>query len=200
MNFGYIRVSRDEQNFDLQTDALEKAGCEKVFKEKVSGAAKFRPEFDKLLSQLREGDVVIVWRVDRLGRTTLELIKLMVEFQEIGVEFKSLTEGIDTTTPMGRMWFMLSAIFSENEREIIRERSRAGLQAARARGKVGGRPKGLSAEAKKKAFSTAILYRDGKSISEIRKGLSIGSNTTVYKYLRSEGVKINGWEQSLNKK
>ena len=95
-----------------------------------------RPEFNKLSGQLREGDVVTVWRVDRLGRTTLELIKIMVELREKGVECKSLTEGIDTTTAMGRMWFMLSAIFSENEREILRERSRAGLQAARARGRV----------------------------------------------------------------
>ena len=196
MIFGYIRVSKDEQNYDLQTDALKKAGCEEIFKEKISGASKNRPEFEKLLSHLRKGDVVVVWRIDRLGRTTLELIKLMVEFREKGVEFRSLTEGIDTTTPMGRVWFMLSAVFAENEREIIRERSKAGIDAARARGKVGGRPKGLSKEAKAKASTAAILYKEGRSISQIRESLKIGSNSTVYSYLRFEGIEINGWNQS----
>ena len=196
MIFGYIRVSKEEQKFDLQIDALQKAGCEQIFKENISGASKHRPEFQKLLSHLRKEDVVVVWRIDRLGRTTLELIKLMVEFREQGIEFKSLTEGIDTTTPMGRIWFMLSAIFSENEREIIRERSKAGLEAARARGRVGGRPKGLSKEAKGKASAAAILYKQGKSIGEIRKALKIGSNSTIYRYLRSEGIEINGWHQS----
>ena len=125
MIFGYIRVSKDEQNYDLQTDALKKAGCEEIFKEKISGASKHRPQFEILISHLRKDDVVVVWRIVRLGRTILELIKLMVEFREKGVEFRSLTEGIDTTTPMGRVWFMRSAVFAENEREIIRERSKA---------------------------------------------------------------------------
>ena len=196
MIFGYIRVSKDEQNYDLQVDALKKAGCEEVFKEKISGASKHRPQFEKLISHLRKDDVVVVWRIDRLGRTTLELIKLMVEFREKGVEFKSLTEGIDTTTPMGRIWFMLSAVFAENEREIIRERSKAGVEAARARGKVGGRPKGLSKAAKEKAMTAAILYKEGRSISQIREALKIGSNSTIYRYLRNEGIEINGWHQS----
>ena len=196
MILGYIRVSKDEQNYDLQIDALKKAGCEETFKEKISGASKNRPEFEKLISHLRKGDVVVVWRIDRLGRTTLELIRLMVEFREKGVEFKSLTEGIDTTTSMGRVWFMLSAVFAENEREIIRERSKAGVEAARARGKLGGRPKGLSKEAKGKAFTTSILYKEGRSISQIRESLKIGSNSTVYSYLRHEGIEINGWQQS----
>ena len=196
MVFGYIRVSKDEQNYDLQTNALKKAGCEEIFKEKISGASKHRPQFEKLISHLRKDDVVVVWRIDRLGRTTLELIKPMVEFREKGVEFKSLTEGIDTTTPMGRVWFMLSAVFAENEREIIRERSKAGVEAARARGKIGGRPKGLSNAAKEKAQTAAILYKEGRSISQIRGALKIGSNSTVYSYLRYEGIEINGWNQS----
>lgn len=123
----------------------------------------------------------------------------MVEFREKGIEFKSITEGIDTTTPMGRIWFMLSAIFSENEREINRERSRAGVEAARARGRFGGRPKGLTKKAQEKASTVAILYNQGRSISQIREALGIGSNATIYRYLRSEGVEIRGWEQSLNK-
>ena len=102
--FGYIRVSKDEQNYDLQIDTLKKAGCEEIFKEKISGASKHRPQFKKLISHLRKDDIVAVWRIDRLlGRTTLELIKLIVEFREKGVEFKSLTEGIDTTTSIGRI-------------------------------------------------------------------------------------------------
>ncbi|WP_224996939.1 recombinase family protein [Cesiribacter sp. SM1] len=196
MIFGYIRVSKEEQNYDLQIDALKKAGCQQIFKEKISGASKHRPEYEKLLSHLREGDVVVIWRIDRLGRTTLELIKLMVEFREKGVEFKSLTEGIDTTTPMGRIWFMLNAVFAENEREIIRERSRAGLAAARARGRLGGRPKGISKDAAIKASFAALLYKQGKSIKEIREKVGIASNATVYKYLKSEGVEIKGWVQS----
>ena len=105
-----------------------------------------------MIELLRTGDVVTVWRIDRLGRTTLELIKLMVEFREKGVEFKSTVEGIDTSTSMGRIWYMLSSIFAENEREIIRERTKAGLASARARGKIRGRPKGLTENAKKVAM------------------------------------------------
>jgi DNA invertase Pin-like site-specific DNA recombinase len=196
MIFGYIRVSKEEQNYDLQIDALKKAGCQQIFKEKISGASKFRPEYEKLLSHLREGDVVVIWRIDRLGRTTLELIKLMVEFREKGIEFKSLTEGIDTTTSMGRIWFMLNAVFAENEREITRERSRAGLAAAKARGRVGGRPKGISKEAAGKASFAALLYKEGKSIKEIREKVGIASNATIYRYLKSEGIEISGWKKS----
>jgi DNA invertase Pin-like site-specific DNA recombinase len=196
MIFGYIRVSKEEQNYDLQLDALTKAGCQQIFKEKISGASKNRPEYEKLLSHLREGDVVVIWRIDRLGRTTLELIKLMVEFREKGIEFKSLTEGIDTTTPMGRIWFMLNAVFAENEREITRERSRAGLAAAKARGRVGGRPKGISKEAAGKASFAALLYKEGKSIKDIREKVGIASNATVYRYLKYEGIEIKGWHQT----
>ena len=196
MIIGYIRVSREEQNFDLQIDSLNKTGCEEIYKEKIGGASKSKPEFEKMLSILRKGDVVVVWRIDRLGRTTLELIRLMVEFREKGIEFKSITEGIDTTTQMGRIWFMLSAVFAENEREVIRERTNAGLQAARARGRIGGRPSGLSEQAKKKASMAAILYKEGKSIIDIRNVLKIGSNSTIYRYLRHEGINIEGWYKS----
>jgi DNA invertase Pin-like site-specific DNA recombinase len=146
---------------------------------------------------LRRGDVVTVWRIDRLGRITLELIKLMVEFREKGVEFKSIVEGIDTSTSMGRIWYMLSSIFAENEREIIRERTKAGLASARARGKVGGRPKGLTENAKKVAMTAATLYNAKKlSTGEICDMLNIGSKTTLYRYLRFAGVDINGWSKT----
>ncbi|MDB5120074.1 MAG: Resolvase domain protein [Sphingobacteriales bacterium] len=194
MQVGYVRVSKSEQNYELQVDALKKAGCEEIFKEKISGAEKDRPQYLKMTEMLRKGDVVTVWRIDRLGRTTLELIKLMVEFREKGIEFKSIVEGIDTSTSMGRIWYMLSSIFAENEREIIRERTKAGLVSARARGKIGGRPKGLSEMAMKTASTAATLY-NAKDLStdEICKVLKIGSRTTLYRYLRHAGVNINGW-------
>ena len=199
MQIGYVRVSKNEQNYELQIEALKKAGCEEIFKEKISGAEKERPQYLKMTEMLRKGDVVTVWRIDRLGRTTLELIKLMVEFREKGIEFKSIVEGIDTSTSMGRIWYMLSSIFAENEREIIRERTKAGLVSARARGKIGGRPKGLSEKAMKLASTAATLY-NAKDLSteEICKVLKIGSRTTLYRYLRHAGVNINGWVKNPN--
>jgi DNA invertase Pin-like site-specific DNA recombinase len=196
MIIGYIRVSKHEQNFDLQIDALKKAGCEKFFSEKISGAKENRKEFENMLNMLRKGDVVTVWRIDRLGRTTLQLIKLMTEFREKGVEFKSIMEGIDTSTQMGRMWFMLSSIFAENERNIIRERTNAGLESARSRGKFGGRPAGLSEEAKRKAEIAGGLYLAKKlTVKEICTSLGIKSNATFYRYLKNQGIEVDGWMQ-----
>ncbi|MEC3881839.1 recombinase family protein [Parapedobacter sp. 10938] len=183
MKFGYIRVSKDAQNFDLQLDALEKYGCDRVFHEKVSGVSKERPQFQKLLEQLRGGDTVVVWRIDRLGRTTLQLIKLMVEFGELGVNFVSITEGIDTGTKMGKLWFMLSSVLAENEREVLRERTRAGLDSARARGRTGGRPKGLSKAALIKAHAVKNLYENKKlSMQQIAEEVGL-SRVTCYRYL-----------------
>jgi len=190
MIIGYVRVSKDEQNMDLQTDALDRIGVELTFKEKVSGTAKHRPEFERMIAQLRSGDTVVVWRIDRLGRTMLSLVKLMVEFRDLGVEFISITEGINTSTQMGRLWFSLSAVFAENEHQIIKERTMAGLKAARARGRVGGRPAGLSDNAKSAAKLVAALYQNQETIANIRKTLKIKSNSTIYKYLRHEGVAI----------
>lgn len=191
MIIGYVRVSRGEQNYDLQVDSLNRSGVEQIFKEKIGSTAKIRPQFDDMLTRLRTGDVVVVWRIDRLGRSMLELVKLMVEFRERGIEFRSITEGIDTSTQMGRLWFSLSAVFAENEHQIIKERTLAGLAAAKARGRVGGRPEGLSLEAKVTARQAATLYHNHNSISSIRKALNIGSNTTIYRYLRHEGIKFS---------
>jgi DNA invertase Pin-like site-specific DNA recombinase len=194
MVVGYIRVSKNEQNTDLQKDALKKYGCEKIFHEKLSGARKIRPEYEKMNAQLREGDVVVVWRVDRLGRTTLELIKLMVELRERGIHFISDTEGINTDTPMGKIWFMLCAVMAENEREVNIERTRAGLASARARGRLGGRPAGLSDKAKNKAAIAVSLYKEGKMTTmEIIDSLGIKSKATLYSYLRKSGVVIKSW-------
>lgn len=194
MVIGYVRVSKNEQNQDLQFDALKKAGCERVFHEKISGASKQRPEYMKMVAELRKGDIIVVWRVDRLGRTTYELIKLMVEWKELGVEFRSISEGIDTSTKMGRLWYMLSSVFAENEREILMERTLAGMEAARARGRVGGRPKGLTKKSKELASLAATLYQSKKyTTKQICEQLKIGSKATLYNYLRHEGIEIDGW-------
>lgn len=194
MVIGYVRVSKNEQNQDLQFDALKKACCEKVFHEKISGASKQRPEYMKMVAELRKGDIIVVWRVDRLGRTTYELIKLMVEWKELGVEFRSISEGIDTSTKMGRLWYMLSSVFAENEREILMERTLAGMEAARARGRVGGRPKGLTKKSKDLASLAATLYLSKKyTTNQICEQLKIGSKATLYNYLRHEGIEIEGW-------
>jgi DNA invertase Pin-like site-specific DNA recombinase len=152
MKIGYARVSTKEQNLALQLDALEKEGCKKIFQEKISGAKADRPELKKMIDQLREGGVIITWKLDRLGRSLRDLVNLMNEIQDKGAGLKSLNDSIDTTTPHGKLTFHLFASLAEFERDIIRERTRAGLEAARARGRKGGRPKGLSKEAQDKAM------------------------------------------------
>src|SRR3982751_3308478 len=144
MLIGYARVSTDEQNLNLQRDALEKANCEQIFTDQVSGTKARRPGLEQALSHLRTGDTLVVWRLDRLGRSLRHLIDTITELQEKNIGFKSLTEAIDTTTSGGRLIFNIFASLAEFEREIIRERTQAGLQAARSRGKLGGRPKALT--------------------------------------------------------
>lgn len=143
---GYARVSTIDQQTNLQTDALQKAGCERIYIEHASGAKASRPELDRMLEALRPGDTVIVWRLDRLGRSLEHLIRLVDRFTEQGVGFRSLTEQLDGTTAQGRMFLNLAGTFAQYEREGIIERTKAGLQAAKARGHVGGRPKALSGE------------------------------------------------------
>lgn len=137
---GYARVSTQDQSLDLQIDALKKAGCEKVFVEKMSGRIAERPEFKKCMDYLREGDTLVVYKLDRLGRTTRQLLELVDELRDRGIQFQAVTNGIDTTTPQGRFFFTIMAAFSEMEAELISERTKAGLDAARARGRKGGRP------------------------------------------------------------
>ena len=152
MKIGYARVSTKDQNLELQTAALQKAACEKIYKETQS-AVKERPELQSMLNHLRQGDVVVVWKLDRLGRSLKHLIDLVSDFREKGIEFISLNDSIDTTTVTGRLTFNIFASFAEFERELIRERTMAGLQAARERGRIGGRKKGLSPEAKRTAYA-----------------------------------------------
>lgn len=140
MIYGYARVSTNDQTTDLQRDALEKAGCDRILTDVASGAKTHRPELDHMLDLLREGDTVVVWKLDRLGRSVRNLVDLMTTFDEKGVQFRSLTESIDTSTPGGTLVFNIFGSLAQFERDLIRERTRAGLEAARARGRKGGRP------------------------------------------------------------
>lgn len=190
MKIGYARVSTKDQTLDLQKDALRKAGCQKIFSEQISGAGKERPRLKELIEQLRQGDVIVVWKLDRLGRSLRDLVDMISKFQSIGVGFKSLQDSIDTTTPSGKLTFHLFAALAEFERDIISTRTKAGLKAARSRGRHGGRPKGLSKKALDKARLAESLYKEKeRSISEICDHLDI-SKPTLYRYLRTRGVSI----------
>lgn len=180
MLIGYARVSTNEQNLDLQTDALTKAGCEKIFTDKASGAKADRTGLQEALAFLRKGDTLCVWKLDRLGRSLKHLIETVLTMQGAGKGFKSLQEHIDTTTSGGKLIFHIFASLAEFERDIIRERTKAGLVAARARGRVGGRPSVLDAKKLKMARS---LHSDGKTpVGEICQTLKI-SRATFYRHL-----------------
>jgi len=144
MIIGYARVSTDDQSLDSQTDALSAAGAEKVFADRISGSRRARPELDKMLDQLRDGDVVTVTKYDRLARSLKDLLEIVEAIRERGAGFRSLAEDIDTTTPAGRLVFHVFASIAQFERERISERTKEGLDAARKRGRVGGRPPALT--------------------------------------------------------
>lgn len=165
MIFGYARVSTDEQNLDAQTDALKAAGAERIFADKITGTARNRPELDKLFDQLREGDVIVVAKYDRLARSLRDLLDIVEAIQERGAGFRSLSEDIDTTTPAGRLIFHVFASIAQFERERISERTKEGLDAARRRGRVGGRPPALNPD--QRAEVRRMRDEDGKSVSEI---------------------------------
>ena len=181
MLIGYARVSTQDQTLNLQKDALEKAGCQKIFTDIASGAKQERKGLEDALSHVREGDILVVWRLDRLGRSITHLIETVSGLATRGVGFKSLTENIDTTTSGGKLVFHIFGALAEFERDIIRERTTAGLQAARARGRMGGRPKALTP---KKAAMLQALYADkSNSIEDICKTLGIG-RTTFFRYIK----------------
>jgi len=177
---GYARVSTLDQNADLQEDALSEAGCVKVFTDKASGAQADRPQLDAALSYLRDGDVLVVWRLDRLGRSLKHLITVVSDLEDRGVGFRSLTESMDTTTPAGKLIFHVFAALAEFERNLIRERTKSGLDAARARGRKGGRKPSLSP---KKIEVARKMYADGDStVAEIARVLGV-SRATIYRHL-----------------
>jgi DNA invertase Pin-like site-specific DNA recombinase len=177
---GYARVSTTEQDASLQHDALKAAGCLKVFTDKASGSLDRRPQLDRLLDQLRPGDTIVVWRLDRLGRSLKHLIALIEDLAEKGVGFRSLTEGMDTTTSGGKLVFSIFGALAEFERSLIRERTMAGLAAARSRGRVGGRPPVMTPEKIKVARN---LYQARElTVEEIAKTIGV-SRKTVYRHL-----------------
>jgi DNA invertase Pin-like site-specific DNA recombinase len=179
---GYARVSTVEQNPELQLDALTQAGCLKVFTDRASGALDDRPELARLLDQLRPGDVLVVWKLDRLGRGLRHLIDTIRALEERGVGFKSLQENIDTSTPGGRLLFHLLASLAEFERDLIAERTKAGLEAARVRGRKGGRPRALTPT---KVELARQMYSSKKhTLAAIAETLGC-SRATVYRALQT---------------
>ena len=190
MKIGYARVSTKDQNLDLQLDALMAAGCEKINTDKIS-SVKDRPELNKALSYLRKGDTFVIWRLDRLGRSLKDLVNIVDDMQSKGIDFISLNDSIDSTTSSGRLIFGIFASLAAFERELIIERTKAGLEAARIRGRIGGRPQGLSNEAKLTALKAKKLYIDsGFSVDDICSMLSIGKST-LYRYLKYMNVKLD---------
>lgn len=173
MRIGYCRVSTSDQNLDLQTDALTAAGCEKIFADKIS-AAKERPQLDEALKFIREGDTLIVWRLDRLGRSLKDLVSIVGNLEERKINFVSLTESIDTTTATGKLIFHIFASFAEFERNLIRERTKAGLTAAKERGRTGGRKPALNAE---KQQMVEKLLRDSNDYAAIARTVGVSERT-----------------------
>jgi len=180
MKIGYARVSTIEQNLDLQIIDLKQKGCEKIFEEKVSGSKVERPVFENMISNLRKGDILVVWKLDRLGRSLKDLLEIVNDLQEKGIEIISMKENIDTTSTTGKLIFSIFGALAEYEKDLIRERTMAGLNAARARGKTGGRKKLLNDK------DIKILKKLAKdkdiSISEICERFKI-SRKTYYNYI-----------------
>ncbi|MCU7712983.1 recombinase family protein [Priestia sp. JV24] len=184
MIIGYARVSTQDQNLDMQIKAIEAYAQEngkecKLFAEKESGGKKDRKELERAFDSLREGDVFVIYKLDRLARSTKQLYELSDKLKARGVEFVSLNDSIDTTTAAGRAMFGMLAVFAEFERSIIQERTQAGLKAAKKRGRVGGRPT-LKANTKRQIVA---LFKSGESANDIAKEFNIG-RSTVYKVLK----------------
>jgi DNA invertase Pin-like site-specific DNA recombinase len=199
MKIGYARVSTRDQNVDMQVDALKKAGCGKIYSDIASGTKSARPALDDMLLNAREGDVIVVWKLDRLGRSLAHLIELVGDLSGRRIGLKSLNDPINTSTAQGRLIFNIFASLAEFERELIRERTQAGLSAARARGRLGGRPKGLSDSAEATAMAAETLYMERNlSVSEICCKLRI-AKTTLYRYLRHRGVEVGSPQKTINK-
>lgn len=193
MKIGYARVSTREQNLTMQVIALENADCEKIYEEVVSGAKADRPILENVIKQLRPGDVLVIWKLDRLGRSLKNLVELVQRLMESNIGLCSLNDPVDTTSPQGRLIFNIFASLAEFERDVIRERTQAGLSAARSRGRLGGRPKGLDKAAEATACAAETLYKEKKlSVMDICKKLSI-SKSTLYKYLRHRNVAITAY-------
>lgn len=183
MLIGYARVSTQEQNLDLQVEALKKAGCEKLYEDCLSGLRADRPGLTSALDQLRKGDTLVVWKLDRLGRSIKNLIDFVATLEEKNVHFKSLTDNIDTSTSIGRFFFHIMASIAQMERDLIAERTKAGLMAARARGRIGGRKRQMTPS---KIESAKKLLKDGIPAKEVANNLGV-SVPTLYRWVPAGG-------------
>ena len=183
MLIGYARVSTQDQNLDLQSEALTKAGCEKIFNDKISGSRAERPGLTKALEMLREGDTLVVWKLDRLGRSVKNLVDLVGELHQQGIQFKSLTDAIDTGTPSGRFFFHVMASLAEMERELSVERTRAGLEVARQLGRKGGRRRQMT---ESKIESAKKLLANGVPPRDVAMNLGV-SVPTLYRWIPASG-------------
>jgi len=179
MLIGYARVSTQDQNLELQREALTKAGCERIFEDRASGSRTDREGLARAMDMLRSGDTLVVWKLDRLGRSVKQLVDLVGELQQRGVQFKSLTDAIDTSTPSGRFFFHVMASLAEMERELIIERTRAGLEAARRLGRKGGRRPKMTAG---KIESARRLLETGMPAKDVARSLGV-SVPTLYRWL-----------------
>ena len=179
MLIGYARVSTQDQNLDLQIDALTKAGCTKIVDDKISGSRAERPGLAKAMELLREGDTLVVWKLDRLGRSVKNLVDLVGELAKKGIHFKSLTDSIDTSTPSGRFFFHIMASLAEMERELVVERTRAGLEVARQLGRMGGRRRQMTDS---KIESAKKLLLSGVPPRDVAKNLGV-SVPTLYRWI-----------------
>ena len=189
MLLGYARVSTDDQHLDLQRDALTAAGCERTFEDMASGAKADRIGLAAMMMMLRAGDTVVIWRLDRLGRSLKNLIELVERFEVAKVGLRSLQENIDTTSSGGRLVFHLFGALAEFERNLVRERTLAGLAAARTRGRMGGRPKRLAPA--KLALALRLHHEDKHTIKEICQMMGI-SKSTLYNYLAKADSDVVG--------
>lgn len=187
MLLGYARVSKgDEQNNALQTKSLRVAGCRRIFEESASGGRWDRPELQRMLDQLREGDTVVVWKLDRLSRSLKDVLHIMERIADAGAGFRSVTENIDTTTPAGRMMMQMVSSFAEFERAMIRERTSAGLAAARAEGCVGGRRKKLDSTKRREIAESVITGRKSGAAMARLYGVSQPTVSRIVAEARSE--------------
>ena len=179
MIIGYARVSTQEQSLTLQVDALEKNGCEKIYEDRISGSKSEREGLSAAFESLREGDTLMIWKLDRIGRSLKHLITLISELEERGIHFKSITDSIDTSTPAGRFFFHVMASLAQMERELIIERTRAGLEAAKKQGRVGGRKRSMT---NSKIASAKRLLKSGALPRDVAADLNI-SVATLYRYI-----------------
>ena len=187
MIFGYARVSTQDQHLDLQIDALNKYRVERIFQEKMTGSKKDRPQLEEMLKYVRPGDTIVVWKLDRIGRSMRHLMELVDHFKANDIHFVSLHENIDTSTPTGKLMFNIMASLAEFERDMIAERTRSGLESARARGRKGGRPSKASNKVK-----MALKMYDSKdySLPQITEATGV-SKTSLYRYIRERNQKLS---------